>query len=80
MCETLAAIEGVFEGWFSSSAQAVNVNVASERQLETLPGVTPEEAHRIIQSCPYRNKRELVKKGVMSESAYPRIGARITTD
>ena len=78
--ETLAAMEGFFEGWFSSPAQPVNVNVASERQLETLPGVTSEEAHRIIRSRPYRNTRELVNKGVISESAYARIGDRITTD
>lgn len=78
--ETLAAMEGFFEGWFSSSVQPVNVNVASERQLETLPGVTPEEAHCIIRSRPYRDKRELLSRGIISESAFARIGDHITTD
>ena len=78
--ETLAAMEGFVEGWFSSSVQPVNVNAASERQLETLPGVTPEEAHRIIRSRPYRNKRELLSKGIISASAYARIDDHIATD
>jgi Helix-hairpin-helix motif len=78
--ETIAAIEGFFEGWFSSSAQPVNVNVASERQLEALPGISPQDEHRIIRFRPYRNKRELVKKSVMSEAAYLRIDNRITAN
>jgi DNA uptake protein ComE-like DNA-binding protein len=78
--ETLAAIEGFFEGWFSSPSQPVNLNSASQRQLETLPGLSPEDAHRIIRSRPYSDKRELVKKGVISEAAYLRIGNRITAN
>ncbi len=78
--ETLAAIEGFLEGWFSSPVQPINLNSASERQLETLPGVSPQEAHRIIRSRPYGDKRELVKKGVISEAAYVRIGRRITAN
>ena len=79
--ETLAATEGFFEGWFSSSpAEPINLNSASERQLETLPGVSLEDARRIIRSRPYRDKRELVKKGVVSEAAYLRIDNRITAN
>ena len=80
--ETLAAIEGFFEGWFSSAAsiQPIKLNSASERQLETLPGVTAQDAHRIIRSRPYLDKRELVKKGVISEAAYLRINERVTAN
>lgn len=78
--ETLAAIEGFFEGWFSSAVQPINLNSASERQLETLPGLSPQDAHRIIRSRPYGDKRELVKKGVISGAAYVRIDRRITAD
>jgi len=78
--ETLAAMEGFIEGWFRPSAAPVNVNSASERQLETLPGVTANDAHRIVHARPYRSKRELVQKGVITESAYARIREQITTD
>lgn len=78
--ETIAAMEGFIEGWFRPSAQPVNVNSASERQLETLPGVTATEAHRIIRARPYRDKRELLQKGIITESAYARISDRITAD
>ncbi len=77
--ETLAAIEGFFEGWFRPSTQAVNINSASARQLDNLPGITPEDAHRIIRSRPYDEKRELLKKHVISEGAYDGIRDRITT-
>ena len=77
--ETLAGIEGFFEGWFRPSAQAVNVNSASERQLENLPGLTAEDAHRIIRSRPYDDRRELLKKHAISEAAYARIRDQITT-
>jgi DNA uptake protein ComE-like DNA-binding protein len=77
--ETLAAIEGFVEGWFRPSPQAVNVNSASARQLEGLPGVTAEDAHRIIRSRPYDEKRELLKKHAISEDAYARIRDQIKT-
>jgi preprotein translocase subunit SecD len=76
--EALAAVEGFFEGWFAP--EPVNVNRASERQLEKLPGVTAQEAQRIIGARPYHDKRELVKKGAITESAYARIKNDITAD
>lgn len=75
--ETLAAIEGFFEGWFRPSIQSINVNSASTRELENLPGVTSSDAHRIISGRPYRDKRELVRKGVISEAVYARIVDRV---
>ena len=50
--ETLAAIEGFIEGWFRPSLAPINVNSATERQLESLPEVTAEEAHRIVHARP----------------------------
>ena len=76
--ETLAAIEGFFEGWFRPPMQRIDVNSASERELESLPGVTAGDAHRIIRSRPYDDKQELLKKRVISEAAYARIREQIT--
>ena len=78
--EALAAAEGFIEGWIKPSAQPINLNSASDRQLESLPGITQEDAHRIITSRPYHNKQALMTKGVISESAYRRIKDRVTVN
>lgn len=78
--ETFAAAEGFIEGWIKPSVQPINLNSASDRQLESLPGITQEDAHRIITSRPYHNKQALVTKGVISESAYRRIKDRVTVN
>src|ERR1700730_3020367 len=54
--ETLAAIEGFFEGWYRPSRQAIDLNSASERQLESLPGITQDDARRIIRFRPYHGQ------------------------
>jgi hypothetical protein len=75
--EALAAMEGFFEGWFRPSAPPINVNSASQRQLESLPGISAEDANRIIRSRPYNQKRQLLKRDVISEAAYARIDDHI---
>lgn len=71
--EALAVVEGFVEGWFRPSPQPVSLNSATQLQLESLPGITSSAARRIIRSRPYHDKRELVKRGVVSESVYDRI-------
>lgn len=78
--EAEAAVEGFFEGWTHASAKSVNVNSASERQLESLPGITHEQAVRIVRFRPYRDRAALVTKGAIPESAYRAIKDRVTTD
>ena len=78
--ETVAAIEGFIEGWFREPTHPVNLNSASLRRLENLPGISADEAQRIAGARPYHDKRELVRRGVMSESAYARIKDRIAVD
>jgi hypothetical protein len=71
--EAVAAIQGLLEGWNSNTPASVNLNSASETELAKLPGLTRQDARRIIQSRPYRDKRELVTKGVLSDGEYRRI-------
>jgi DNA uptake protein ComE-like DNA-binding protein len=78
--EALAAAEGFFEGWTKPPDQLIDLNSATNRQLESLPGITPEEAHRIVRSRPYPDKKTLVTRGVISESSYRRIKERITVN
>ncbi len=76
--EAQAAAEGVREGWNRNHAP-INVNVASENELTTLPGIGPRDARRIIDNRPYRDRHDLVAKGVLSESSYEKIRERISS-
>ena len=73
-----AAAKGVHEGWKQGAPSAVNVNNATEGELRALPGISHQEARKIIDARPYRNKNELVSKGALSEDSYERIRDRIT--
>ena len=76
-----AIAQGVREGWNrDGSNKVVNVNSASEADLLTLPGFTRKKAAAVIENRPYKDKRDLVTRGVISQTDYSRISSRITTD
>jgi DNA uptake protein ComE-like DNA-binding protein len=77
--EAQAAAEGVREGWSRGKTHLVNVNEATESELVELPGIGHRDARRIVDGRPYKDKHELVAKGVISETAYARIRDRITS-
>jgi DNA uptake protein ComE-like DNA-binding protein len=77
--EAQAAAEGVREGWNRGKTHLVNVNDAAESELVELPGIGHRDARRIVDGRPYKDKHELVAKGVISETAYARIRDRITS-
>lgn len=70
---TRAALEGMIEGWRRGGERRVDLNAASESELLKLPGISRQDARRIIQARPYRDKRELVSKGVLNEQQYAKI-------
>jgi DNA uptake protein ComE-like DNA-binding protein len=51
----------------------VDLNAASAQELAELPGISWGEAERIIEGRPYHSKRELVSKGILSESEYEKV-------
>ncbi len=71
--EAVSAIQGMIEGWNHSTPDSVNLNSASETELAKLPGLTRQDVRRVIQGRPYRDKRELVTKGILSDAEYRRI-------
>jgi hypothetical protein len=45
----------------------VDLNTASLSQLETLPGMTADYAHKIMVSRPFHDRSELVRAGIPRE-------------
>ncbi len=75
-----AAAQGVREGWNRDHTHPLNLNTATETDLESLPGITKTDAERIIRNRPYRSKSELVSKRILSETEYDQIRDYLTTD
>jgi len=73
-----AAAEGVKEGWARGAHKPVDLNSATETELTELPGITGRDARRIIHGRPYRDKRDLVTKDILSDSRYTKIEDQIT--
>ncbi len=58
-------------------ARGVNVNTASEPELEALPGIGPALAARIIESRPYANTADLDKVKGIGPKMLEKIGPYI---
>jgi DNA uptake protein ComE-like DNA-binding protein len=52
---------------------AIDLNNASQTQLSKLPGLTDDDAARIVANRPYGSKRGLLKKNVIGPQKYERI-------
>jgi DNA uptake protein ComE-like DNA-binding protein len=76
--EAHAAAEGVHEGWTRGGHAPIDVNSASERELTELPGISTLQARKIIRSRPYKDKRDLLTRGVLPRSSYLDIEDQIT--
>ncbi len=75
-----AAAQGVKEGWSRDHSHPLDLNTATESDLESLPGITKTDAERIIRNRPYRSKNELVNKRIISEESYQRIRDNVTAE
>ena len=56
----------------------VDLNAASRRAIENLPGVTPSMARRIVEGRPYGDAHELVDRRILTEGEFGRIADRVT--
>ena len=72
-------VEGEF-GISSSSDQsgAININSASQERLESLPGIGPVTAQKIIANRPYGSTQDLLSKKVVGAKTFEKIQPQIT--
>lgn len=70
-----AVAQGVAEGLKQKGP--VNINKASETDLESLPGIDEAAARRIVDGRPYDAGSDLVKKHLISRTEYDRIANKI---
>lgn len=57
----------------SSESNLININTASEAELDKLPGIGPVTAAKIINLRPYGAVEELLSKKAVSSSVYGKI-------
>ena len=70
-----AIARGVAEGLARKGP--VDINAASATQLQTLPGVTPEVAGKIVEHRPYTATRDLVRRRILSSAEFDRVKGQI---
>jgi DNA uptake protein ComE-like DNA-binding protein len=79
--EAHAAAQGVKEtGWGRGKHASVDLNSASETELTELPGITGTAARKIIRNRLYRDKEDLVSRGILSQSSCEKIQDQITAN
>ena len=54
-------------------AEMVDINTATTAELKMLPGVSDNDASKIVHGRPYTDKGQLVSKKVVSEPTYQKI-------
>ena len=60
-------------GESSPLRELIDLNVATEEELQELAGIGPALAGRIVENRPYRAKLDLVSRMVIPEAVYNRI-------
>jgi DNA uptake protein ComE-like DNA-binding protein len=58
----------------------VELNSAGRKRLRSLPGISDDEADRIMASRPYENRRDLVRKRVLNEDEFERVKDYVYVD
>lgn len=71
-----AVAQGIRDGLHNE--HSVDLNSASKDDLTSLPGMTSEEADRVIANRPYNEPDELVTKHVVPRAEYDKIADRVT--
>jgi competence protein ComEA len=62
----------------SGQVGLVNINLASQKELESLPGIGPVYAQKISEQRPYSNIEELLSKNVLNKSTFEKVKDLVT--
>jgi DNA uptake protein ComE-like DNA-binding protein len=63
-----------------AEVETLDLNRASVRRIEELPGITPSMARRIADGRPYSDEHDLVERGILTERELDRIADRISVE
>lgn len=60
-----------------SGSSQININAAGQSELESLPGIGPVTAQKIIQGRPYSETKDLLVKKIVGEKVFSQIENKI---
>lgn len=63
-----------------SSSLKTNINLATTAELDNLSGIGSKTVEKIISGRPYGSIDELVKKGILGQTAFDKIKSMLTVD
>ena len=61
----------------AGKTELIDINSATEKELDALPGIGEARAKAIIKGRPYKGKDDLVKKKIIPQSEYDKIKDKI---
>ena len=67
----------ISEPWGSGLEDLVNINAATLKELDSLPGIGPVYGQNIIEHRPYSSVEELLSRDVIPKSTYEKIKGKI---
>ncbi|MBI2031754.1 MAG: helix-hairpin-helix domain-containing protein [Candidatus Levybacteria bacterium] len=73
-----AGIQSYNSGGINLISSSININSASMKELDSLSGIGPVTAQKIIDGRPYQAVDELISKKIIGNSVFEKIKDRIT--